>query len=466
MHIHLIGVAGTAMATLAALLQRRGHRVTGSDAGVYPPMSDFLRAEGISYADSYDGRHVDPAADLVVVGNAISRGNAELEAVLARRQRYCSLPERIRDEFLWNRRPIVVAGTHGKTTTTSLVAWLLTHAGLDPSALIGGIAANFDGSYRLGGGADFVIEGDEYDSAFFDKTAKFLKYVPDTVVVNNLEFDHADIYPDLAAITTAFTRLLRLVPSNGHTFIGVDDGGAAALVSAAFGIVQTFGLSDGAEWQARDLHAERGGTRFEVWRAGTRLGPAFMPMTGLHNVRNALAALAVAASRGVRFDVAVEGLAGFAGVKRRMELRGVVGGVAVYDDFAHHPTAIAETLRGVRSAHPDTRVWAVFEPRSASSCLRVFQEAFASAFDDADEVVFASVFRTSVPEDRRLSVPDLVQQLAARGRRARHLPTTQAIVDTIAAEAAPGDLVVVMSNGGFDDIHTKLLSALETPARP
>jgi len=490
-HIHLIGVAGTAMATLAAMLQHRGHRVSGSDAGVYPPMSDFLRAEHIEVHDGYDASHVDPAVDLVVVGNAISRGNVELEAVLSRRQRYCSLPERIRDEFLWDRHPIVIAGTHGKTTTTSMIAWVLTHAGLDPSLLVGGIAANFEASYRLGAGRDFVIEGDEYDSAFFDKTAKFLKYVPETVVVNNVEFDHADIYPDLAAILTAFTRLLRLVPSTGRVFIGADDAGAASLMtSSAFGTIETFGLAEGAHWQARDLRPGPAGTTFDVWRgAGTgnrepatgnrepaagetrtagpapeRLGTATVPMTGEHNVRNALAAIAVASSRGVPFATIVEGLAAFAGVKRRMELRGVERGVSVYDDFAHHPTAIAETLRGVRRAYPAARIWALFEPRSASSCLRVFQKAFAEAFAEADEVLIASVFRTNVPEDARLSVPDLVGDLVARGQRAHHVAGTAAMVDLVAREAREGDLVVVMSNGGFDNIHVRLLEALRVGA--
>ena len=464
MHIHLIGVAGTAMATLAAMLQRRGHRVTGSDAGVYPPMSDFLAAERIEVFDGYDAAHVDPTADLVVVGNAISRGNPELEAVLARRQRYCSLPERVRDEFLWDRDPIVVAGTHGKTTTTSLIAWVLTHAGLDPSLLVGGIAGNFDGSYRLGTGRDFVIEGDEYDSAFFDKTAKFLKYVPHTVVVNNVEYDHADIYPDVAAIMTAFTRLLRLVPSNGLVLLGADDPGSASLGSSAFGSIETFGLAASAHWQARDLHPGATGTAFDVWRGGECLGGASLPMTGTHNVRNALAAIAVATSRGASFEVIVDGLATFAGVKRRMELRGVRRDVSVYDDFAHHPTAIAETLSGVRRAHPAARIWAIFEPRSASSCLRIFQQAFAEAFGNADQVVIASVFRTNVPDERRLSVPELVRDLTARGQHARHIDGTGEIVETVAREARAGDLVVVMSNGGFDDIHVRLLDALEERA--
>lgn len=460
MHIHLIGVAGTAMASLAAMLQRRGHRVTGSDAGIYPPMSEFLRNEAIETFDGYAAAHVDPAADLVVVGNAISRGNPELEIVLARRQRYCSLPERIRDEFLWQARSIVVAGTHGKTTTTSLVAWVLTHAGLDPSLLVGGIAGNFGVSYRLGQGADFVIEGDEYDSAFFDKTAKFLKYVPDTVVVNNVEYDHADIYPDVGAITTAFQRLLRLVPSTGRIFLGADDAGAASLRPAGLGRVETFGVGDGADWQGREVEAGPTSTSFTVVHAGEALGRVTLPMTGLHNVRNALAAVAVAASRGVPFATVADALATFAGVKRRLELRGRAAGVAVYDDFAHHPTAIAETLRGVRRAHPAARLWAIFEPRSASSCRRVFQHAFAEAFDEADRIVLASVFRSSLPEAERLSVPDLVRDLTARGLHARHCDGVAAIVDTVAAEARDGDLVVVMSNGAFDDIHARLLTAL------
>ncbi len=460
MHIHLIGVAGTAMATLAAMLQRRGHRVTGSDSGVYPPMSDFLHIEGIDAREGYDAANLEPTPDLVVVGNAISRGNPELEAVLDRRLRYVSLPERIRDEFLWDRRPIVVAGTHGKTTTTSLVGWLLTHAGLDPSLLVGGIAANFESSYRLGRGADFVIEGDEYDSAFFDKTAKFLKYVPHTVVVNNVEFDHADIYADLEAILVAFRRLVRLVPSSGLVLLGVDDAGAASLAPSAWGTVETFGLSDGADWQARELRAATDGTTFEVWHKGACLGTASVPMTGWHNVRNALAALAVARSRGVAFPVAVAALATFAGVKRRMELRGVERDVSVYDDFAHHPTAIAETLGGVRRAHPQARIWAIFEPRSASSCRRVFQEAFAAAFDAADAIVIAPVFRSSLPETERLSVGDLIRDLTARGKSARSPASVAEIVTLVAAEAQAGDLVVVMSNGGFDGIHGRLLAAL------
>lgn len=461
MTIHLIGICGTAMATLAALLKHRGHVVQGSDQAVYPPMSDFLAREGIRTLDGYRAEHITPDIDLVIVGNAISRGNPELEEVLDRKRRYCSLPEAIRDQFLWDRRSIVVAGTHGKTTTTALAGWLLAHAGADPSVLVGGIAANFDASYRVGQGRDFVIEGDEYDSAYFDKTAKFLKYLPDIAVVGNVEFDHADIYPDLDAVLLAFRRFVNLVPRQGLTLVGVDSPHAASLLPAVRSRVQTFGIASGeADWRAVDVRPAEGGTAFGVRHGGRDFADVHLPLLGEHNVRNALAAVAVAAEAGVAAPAIVEGLASFRGVKRRMELRGVARGVSVYDDFAHHPTAIAETLAGVRRARPDARVWAIFEPRSATSCRRVFQDAFAEAFCAADQTILAAVFRSTLPDAQRLDVPALIASLAARGASARYLPTTQAIVDAVAAEAREGDLVVVMSNGGFDGIHDKLLAAL------
>jgi UDP-N-acetylmuramate: L-alanyl-gamma-D-glutamyl-meso-diaminopimelate ligase len=522
-HVHFIGVCGTAMATLAAMLQQRGHRVTGSDAGMYPPMSDFLAREGVATFDGFDASHVDPAADMVVVGNAISRGNVELEAVLDRRQRYQSLPECLRDQFLWDRRPVVVTGTHGKTTTTALTTWVLTHGGLDPSMFVGGITGNFASSYRLGAGRDIVVEGDEYDSAFFDKTAKFLKYVPDIGVVNNIEFDHADIYRDLEEIVVAFRRFVRLIPASGRLIVNGDDPVVRGVVADAHCEVETFGVwgqvlshsgsglvthgeshefawdsagdtggqvssrtgsdldppahaSDpppaaapqpappaswqGPTWCATNLNATPDGVTFDVLLAGRRLGRATLPMPGHHNVRNALVALAVGHARGLSFDRMCGALADFRGVKRRMEVRGVANGVTVFDDFAHHPTAIAQTLAGVRRAYPAARIWAVFEPRSASSCRRVFQQAFSEAFDAADVVVLASVFRSALPEAERLSVDELVDALVARGLQARYIPTAAAIAQIVAAETQPGDLVVVMSNGGFDAVHDRLLDAL------
>jgi UDP-N-acetylmuramate: L-alanyl-gamma-D-glutamyl-meso-diaminopimelate ligase len=460
--IHLIGVCGTAMATLAALLKHRGHDVRGSDHNVYPPMSDFLLQQGIPTFQGYKPEQITPDLDMVVVGNAISRGNPELEEVLDRKIRYCSLPEAVRDHFLWGARSIVIAGTHGKTTTTSLTGWVLAHGGADPSVFIGGIAENFESSYRVGGGREFVIEGDEYDSAFFDKSAKFLKYLPDIAVVNNLEYDHADIYPDLASIRLAFQRFVNLVPRRGLLLLGADSAEALALGAKAHCRVETFGLSGGADWQGHDLKVSATSTLFSVRHRGDAIGGFEVPLLGAYNVRNALAALAVGAAIGLNTDTMREALRRFRGVRRRMELRGTAAGVAVYDDFAHHPTAIAETLDGVRSAFPQRSVWAIFEPRSATSCRRVFQDDFARALARADHVILPAVYRSTLPDDQRLSAEQLVADL--RGVDARYIPRVDDIVQTVSREAKSGDIVVIMSNGGFDDIHRKLLAALE--ARP
>jgi len=463
MRIHFVGVCGTAMATVAALLKERGHDVRGSDQNVYPPMSEFLAAERIPILTPFSPDHITGDLDLVVVGNAISRGNVELEAVLDAKIRYGSLPEVLRDQFLWGARSIVIAGTHGKTTTTALAGWLLTHGGLDPTVVVGGIALNFGeagSSYRLGAGRDAVIEGDEYDSAFFDKTAKFLKYVPEIAVVNNIEFDHADIYTDLDAVRLAFRRLATLVPRRGLLLLGHDSPHAAALRDAAVSPVETFGLATEATWQASEIDHADGLTAFTVHRAGERYGRFESPLLGVHNVRNALAAIAVGCRVGLGGDALAAGLRAFRGVKRRLETVGVSRGVTVLDDFAHHPTAVRETLAALRTGYPGRRIWAVFEPRSASSCRRVFQDDFARAFDHADEVIVAAVFRSSLPEAERLSPERLVADLQTHGRRARFIGEVEAIVRTIAAEHAPGDIVAVMSNGAFGGIHGKLLDAL------
>jgi UDP-N-acetylmuramate: L-alanyl-gamma-D-glutamyl-meso-diaminopimelate ligase len=460
--IHFIGVCGTAMATLAAMLKAKGHDVQGSDQNMYPPMSDFLAAEGIRTFDSYHADHITGHLDLVVVGNAISRGNAELEEVLDRRIRFVSLPEAIRDYFLWDARSIVVSGTHGKTTTTSMIATMLSRAGRDPSYLIGGILGGLGRSYQLGNGADFVIEGDEYDSAFFDKTAKFLKYRPDIAIVGNLEYDHADIYPDMESLRLAFRRLVNLVPRRGLLVAGIDSPEVTALTKGARCRVETFGLSAEADWRATDITQRDGLLGFTVLYRGEPRQQVLMPGSGEHNVRNALATYAVGAEVGLTDDEIQSGLASFGGVKRRMELRGEARHVRVYDDFAHHPTAILETVRGLRTSFDGHRVWAIFEPRSATSCRRVFQDDFARAFIEsgADEVVIAPVFRSSLPEHERLSVAALVESIRAAGGHARAPESIDAIVKIVAAEAQPGDLVLVMSNGGFDGIHEKLLAAL------
>jgi UDP-N-acetylmuramate: L-alanyl-gamma-D-glutamyl-meso-diaminopimelate ligase len=462
--VHLIGICGTAMATLAALLKHRGFEVSGSDEKVYPPMSDFLAAEGIPIAEGYRAGHINVSLDLVVIGNAISRGNPELEAVLDQKIRHVSLPEALRDHFLWQARSIVIAGTHGKTTTSSIAGWLLTHGGADPTVFIGGIARNFGtsgSSYRIGAPrGPFVIEGDEYDSAFFDKTAKFLKYLPEIAVINNIEFDHADIYADLDAVRLAFRRLVNLVPRSGLTLLGADSADAAALADRAHSRVQTFGTSASADWRAIDIASERQQTTFRVLEKGADRGVFRMSLAGVHNVRNALAGIAVGREVGIPFDTLRTGLAAFLGVKRRLEVVGIARDVVVYDDFAHHPTAVAETIEALKSAEPDRRIWAVFEPRSASSCRRIFQDDFAEAFAKADEVVIASVFRSTLPPDERLSEDRLVSDLRRRGVAARHLPGVDEIVQAVAAESKAGDLVVIMSNGGFGGIHKKLLEAL------
>jgi UDP-N-acetylmuramate: L-alanyl-gamma-D-glutamyl-meso-diaminopimelate ligase len=453
-------VCGTAMATLAALLKSKGFDVRGSDQNVYPPMSDFLVQQGITLLQGYRPEHITSDLDLVVVGNAISRGNPELEEVLDRKIRYCSLPEAVRDHFLWASRAVVITGTHGKTTTTALTSWLLADGGADPSVLIGGIAENFDSSFRIGGGREFVIEGDEYDSAFFDKTAKFLKYLPDIAVVGNVEYDHADIYPNLDAIRLTFRRFINLIPRRGLLLLGADNAEAMDLRQKAHCRVETFGLAEQADWQAYDLEVANASTTFRVRRGGASLGTFELPLLGAYNVRNALAALAVGAAVGLHVDAMATSLRRFKGVRRRLEHRGTVRGVAVYDDFAHHPTAIAETLAGVRSAYPDRRIWAIFEPRSATSCRRIFQDDFARAFGKADKVILPAVFRSSLPEAERLSAEELISALKTSGIDARYIPQTDEIVKVVARESRQGDLVVVMSNGGFDNIHQKLLTAL------
>ena len=469
MTIHFIGICGTAMATLAALLKQRGHDVRGSDQGIYPPMDAFLENEGILVRLGYKPEHITPDLSLVVVGNAISRGNPELEEVLDRKIRYCSLPEALREHFLWGARSIVVAGTHGKTTTTALVGWLLASGGLDPTVFVGGVARNFgDGgsSYRLGRGREFVLEGDEYDSAFYDKTAKFLKYLPDIAIVNNIEFDHADIYADLDAVRLAFRRLVRLVPRNGLLLVGADSPDAQALAQEAVSPVEAVGLGEHADWRAYDVEVADGWSRFKVAHRHEFVGAFELPLLGLHNVRNAAAAIAVGATLGLGATTLAEGLRSFRGVRRRLEVVDRVNGVSVYDDFAHHPTAVAETLAAVRAGHPGRRIWALFEPRSASSCRRVFQDVFAEAFAGADRAIVASVFRSSLPEEERLSVERLVGDLEHRGIWARHVPETDRIVETVVAQAEPGDVIVVMSNGAFDGMPQRLTAALRQAPSP
>jgi UDP-N-acetylmuramate: L-alanyl-gamma-D-glutamyl-meso-diaminopimelate ligase len=460
--VHLSAICGTAMASLAGLLRDRGHVVSGSDQDVYPPMSTQLRELGIDIRSPYHADNVPADADVVVIGNALSRGNPEVEVVLDRKQRATSMPALLADEFLRDRTSIVVAGTHGKTTTTSLIAYLLDRTGRDPSFLVGGVPQDFGRSYRLSGGPHFVVEGDEYDCAFFDKRPKFVHYLPDVAVIGNVEFDHADIYPDLAAVETAFRRLLSVLPRRGRLIAGVESPAVARLVAASPAPVDTFGLAEGASFRAVDLEPGPDGTSFRLLADGTDRGRFVSPMAGEHNVRNALAALAAARAAGVPPEEAREALSRFRGVKRRLELRGVVHGVSVYDDFAHHPTAVRATLQALRGmTPPGGRLVAVFEPRSYTSRTRLFQADFAAALAEADAVVIAAAHLPGkVPAGERLSEGDLVDGIERAGGRALFVPEVSDIVARLAGDARDGDVLAVLSNGGFGGIHERLLAAL------
>ena len=450
------------MASLAGLLQESGCRVTGSDMDLYPPTSTLLESLGLEVHSGFDARHLKPAPDLVVVGNAVRRGNPEAEEVLDRRLRYTSMPRLIAERFLEGRHSIVVAGTHGKTTTAAMLAWVLHHAGRDPGFLVGGIPLDFDRSYRRGRGPAFVVEGDEYDTAFFDKGPKFMHYRPDTAVVGTVEFDHADIYRDLAEVTRVFRWFTNIVPSRGLIVRHEDCEVTREVTAKALSRVEGFGFDAGA-WRAEGVRDDGEGARFRVTRDGRPFLEGALRLSGDFNVRNALAVVAAAAEQGVPAREIAAGLATFGGVRRRLEVRGEADGVLVLDDFAHHPTAIAETLRAVRRRFPGRRVWAVLEPRSWSLRRNVFQDRLGACFESADEVVLASVYHAEeIPPESRLDPDRLVRDLAARGRPARFLPGVDAIADFLVAAAKPGDLVAVLSNGGFGGLHEKLLRGLES----
>ncbi|MBK9215466.1 MAG: UDP-N-acetylmuramate:L-alanyl-gamma-D-glutamyl-meso-diaminopimelate ligase [Chloracidobacterium sp.] len=470
MHYHLIGICGTAMASLAGMLQARGHTVTGSDQSVYPPMSTQLESLGIEITQGYKAENTDIRRDVTVVGNTIMRGNPELEEVLDRKLEYRSQAETVREEFIRGRHSLVVAGTHGKTTTTSLAAWVCDIGGLDPTFLVGGVAQNFGQSFRVTESDYFVIEGDEYDTAFFDKKPKFMSYLPEIAIVNNIEFDHADIYKDLDAIKWQFSRLMNLVPGNGRLICGIDSPVVGEVLDSMSGklftTVETFGLSGKAKWQARNIEFTVDGTRFAVYRDGERWAEFTTKMIGEFNIRNCLAVIIAADAWGISREKMQEAFDTFESVKRRMEVRGVERGVTVIDDFAHHPTAVDETLRALRQRYSDNRLIAVFEPRSRSSRLSIFEEQYRQAFSHADHVIIAGVFN---PEDAKrfgdnlLDVDKLVADIAATGKAAATFPDADAIVTHLAERMQPGDVIAVMSNGGFDGIHEKLLEVRSEP---
>ncbi len=459
--IYLIGICGTAMASLAGMLREKGYAVSGSDSDVYPPMSDFLARLEIPVFKGFNAENIQKTKpDLVVIGNALSRGNVEIEYVLDSGLRYASMAETVKELFIRGRQSIVVAGTHGKTTTTAMLAWILEVAGRKPSFLVGGIAENFGSSFQLRDGPDFVIEGDEYDTAFFDKGPKFLHYLPRIVLLKNIEFDHADIYADLEAIKTAFRRLINIVPRSGLIVAGIDSPVVTELIPAAFSRVATAGLGTG-EWQAVNIKTTADGMDFEILRSDSNTGSFAIPLPGTFNVQNALGAIIVARDLGIPDEVIRRALSTFKSVKRRLEIRGEVNGIVVYDDFAHHPTAVQETLRAVRERHPHARVWAVFEPRSQTCRRKIFEPAFIQSFDPADVILIARVYGASHLAPAETLSPDRVAEgIRARGKRAFTFASTAEIVSFVASEARPGDHVVIMSNGGFDNIHVKLLERL------
>ena len=460
--IHLIGICGTAMASLAGMLQQRGFRVTGSDAAAYPPMWDFLASLGIPVAQPFAEANLQPRPDLVVVGNAISRGNVELEHVLDERIPFCSLPQILHDEFLRGKEVLVVAGTHGKTTTTSMLAWIFEQAGLQPSFLIGGIAENFGSSFQLREGKHFIIEGDEYDTAFFDKGPKFLHYFPDAAILTSVEFDHADIYKDLAAVETAFKRLVNLVPRRGR-IVAFDNGvSVERCLARPFCPVERYGSSEQATWRIANLQLEPEGTRWSLLRNGKPWGEFEFSLAGEYNVWNATAAAALAAGYGVPAARIGDAFKTFRSVKRRLEVRAQVNGITIIEDFAHHPTAIAGTLQALRGRYPGARLWAILEPRSNTLRRNILQQDLAASLAQADEAVVADVFKSeAIPAQERLSLPALVQEVQRRGGRARVVPEVEAIVQLVAPELRPGDVVAILSNGGFGGIYEKLPARLK-----
>jgi UDP-N-acetylmuramate: L-alanyl-gamma-D-glutamyl-meso-diaminopimelate ligase len=461
-HVHFVAVAGTGMGSLACTLAARGLRVTGSDVAAYPPMSEQLAAAGIEVQMGWKPEHVlATPPDLVVIGNAVRRDNPEARAAIDAGLPYLSFPDAVAHFCLRGRHSVVVAGTHGKTTCTSLVGWILTHAGLDPGLLVGGVARNFGGGFRLGEGAHFVIEGDEYDAAFFDKTPKFLHYEADTLLFTSCEFDHADIYASLAEIQAAFRKLVESLPRDGRIVAATDAETVRAVLERASAPVEGYGFRAPALWRATDISFDASGTRFTAWRGEQRLVSVAVPLHGRHNVENCLGALAVCAGLGVAPDAIAAALAGFAGVKRRQEVRGAAGGVTVIDDFAHHPTAVRETIAAVRAAHPGARLLAIFEPRTNTSRRRFFERDYVDALSGADEIVLAGVYRADdLAEAERLRPEQVVADLERAGRPAFYLPEVDQIIEHVVARRSGRDVALVMSNGGFGGIWEKLLARL------
>ena len=449
-HIHMTGICGTAMGAVATLLKQSGYHVTGSDAHAYPPMSTVLREQGIEVMEGFSPANLGPAPDLVIIGNAMSRGNEEVEAVLEQKLLYTSLAEALREFFIRGKTSLVVTGTHGKTTTSSMLAWVLESAGKNPGFMIGGVPQNFGVGARLGEDI-FVSEGDEYDTAFFDKRSKFVHYLPDCVIVNNIEFDHADIFSSVEDIELSFRRMLNLVPRNGLVVINAADERVCAVTENVLCPKTTFSADESvaADWWADDIRDSARGAEF-LLHGPPGAVQCSIPLHGKHNVSNALAVSALAAHLGLSLRDIADGFASFTGVMRRLQRLESLDGVTLYDDFAHHPTAIADTLAGVRAAHPDARIWAMFEPRSNTTVKNLFQKELADALGCADQVVIGKVHRREqIPPELRLDVDKLVNDLAAAQTTAIQIDDAEEIAQYAAERVQTGDVVVIMSNGAF-----------------
>ena len=457
-HLYFMGICGTAMGSVAAAFREAGYRVTGSDSHVYDPMKSFLEEKGIGILDGYKAGNLPDDADLFVIGNAQSRGNPEVEEVMRRKAHYVSMPELLREQVLRGKRNFIVTGTHGKTTTASILAWIFESAGRNPSFVIGGIPGNLDQGARFTDSDVLVLEGDEYDSAFFDKRSKFIHYLPEVAIVNNIEFDHADIFDDLHAVLRTFGHMVRLVPENGLVLLNGDDENCIQIFEEeGHSPMKKVGLGESSDARIEDVEYEADGTRFSLEGESY-----FLPMNGEYNLRNAAMAVCAARFGGVSPAAIRTALATFSGIKRRQEVRGTtVRGIVVIDDFAHHPTAIREAIAGLRKKYGEARLWAIFEPRSNSTQRKVFQESLPASLGTADAVCISAVSHAkNLAEDEQLDTELVMQTLRDGGTPAYYEPDADAIVERLKSEARDGDIIAVFSNGGFGGIHEKLLAAL------
>ena len=461
-HVHLIAICGTAMGALAGMFKAKGFRVTGSDENVYPPISTQLNRLGIEILQGYCAEHLHPAPDLVIVGNAVRRDNPEAQVVREKEIPYLSLPQALFKFFMEGKRSIVVTGTHGKTTISSLLAWVWEEAGWHPSFLVGGILKNYDANFKLGSGPDFIVEGDEYDSAYFDKVPKFLHYHPQIALFTSCEFDHVDIYQDLEQIKNAFQKFLATVPSSGTVIACRDYELVWEMVRSIPARVMTYGFHPEADWRATEIDEGPEGVSFLLQQKDRFQRKFFTPLPGRHNLQNLLGVLAAASLDNDFCDVVEKSLRTFQGIKRRQELRGKARGITVIDDFAHHPTSVKVTLAALKARFPGSRLWAVFEPRTATSRRNVFQSEYTAAFSAADVVIIADVFRAElIPSEERFSPDKLVDSLCGQGVTAHHISGTDKIIQFIHENGSSGDVVAILSNGGFDNIHDRLLQALQ-----